>query len=140
MNSEIVRVRPAGKEHQVVTVLSRRNEDKYRYCRKPCAKCPWRQDAVGEFPAEAFRHSASTTYDMAKHTFACHAAGTENPKICAGFILRGSDHNLTIRLARMTGNINDVSDEGLYLFENYREMAIANGVNADDPILTPCKD
>lgn len=31
-------------------------------------KCPWRVDATGEFPADAFRHSAETAYDMATET------------------------------------------------------------------------
>ncbi|WP_455289311.1 DUF6283 family protein [Cupriavidus necator] len=44
------------------------------YRRKPCGKCPWRVDATGELPAEAFRHSAETAYDMATHTFACHSS------------------------------------------------------------------
>lgn len=138
--SGILLVRSAGNDHQVVTVISRYDEDQRRYCRKPCAKCPWRQDAVGEFPAEAFRHSAGTAYDMATHTFACHAVGKENPKICAGFLIRGSDHNLTVRLERMAGNFHDVVDGGINLFDNYRDMAIANGVEVDDPILLPCRD
>lgn len=32
---------------------------------------------MGEFPAEAFRHSAPTAYDMAESGFSCHSAGTE---------------------------------------------------------------
>ena len=30
--------------------------------------------------------------------------------------------------------------DGLELFESYREMAIANGVDPDDPVLADCRD
>lgn len=38
------------------------------------------------------------------------------------------------------GRFDDVADDGHELFENYRAMAIANGVAPDDPILAPCRD
>ena len=133
----VVEVRPAGDWHQVVTVVG----GKGTYRRKPCASCPWKTDMVGEFPAEAFRHSATTAYDMAENTFACHESGTEKPALCAGFLLRGADHNMMVRLGRIRGTIgHDVSDGGEELFENYREMAVANGVSADDQVLGPCRD
>lgn len=135
---KVLQVRPAGDNHQVIQVSSRDGG----YCKKPCANCPWRKDAVGEFPAEAFKHSAYTAYDMATSTFACHTAGKDNPKMCAGFILHGSMHNLTFRLKlRKTRSMfRDVSDGGHELFTSYREMAIANGVDPDDPVLAPCRD
>jgi hypothetical protein len=41
----------------------------------------------------------------------------------------------------MTGRIlDDVSDGGHRLYDNYRSMAVANGVDPDDPILAPCRD
>lgn len=133
----ITRIRPADANSQVVTVEG----GKGTYRRKPCAKCPWRVDATGEFPAEAFRHSASTAYDMAQHTFACHEAATKKPSICAGFLLRGAEHNMAVRLGFMTGRFKvDVQDGGYQLHENYRAMAIANGVPADDAALTACRD
>ena len=134
---KITKKRRAGEDHQVVTVEGGGSG----YRRQPCAKCPWRVDAVGEFPAEAFRHSAGTSYDMAQHTFACHASGVKKPAICAGFLLRGADHNLAVRLGYISGRIkNDVTDGGQVLHANYRAMAIANGVPADDPILTACRE
>ena len=139
--TKILAIQPAGDNHQVVTVSGAGTGSSKRYRRKPCAKCPWRTDAAGEFPAAAFKHSAGTAYDMAQHTFACHDSGTEKPAICAGFLLRGAEHNLSIRLARMKGEIqDDVQDGGLELFENYRRMAIANGVDPDDPDIGPCRD
>ncbi|KVD30185.1 hypothetical protein WK59_13075 [Burkholderia ubonensis] len=134
---EITRIRAAGPDHQVVTVEGGRGS----YRRKPCAKCPWRIDATGEFPADAFRHSAETAYDMATHTFACHEAGARKPALCAGFLLRGADHNLSVRLKMIQGDrFGDLEDGGHELHENYRSMAIANGVSPDDPVLAACRD
>ena len=135
--AEVTRTRAAGPDHQVVTVEG----GKGGHRRKPCARCPWRVDAVGEFPAEAFRHSVETAYDMATHTFACHESGTSKPAMCAGFLLRGAGHNLTVRLKLIQGtSFSDVEDGGQELHENYRVMAIANGVAPDDPVLAPCRD
>lgn len=132
----VMDVRAAGDDHQVVTVAS--GPGSYR--RSPCPDCPWRLDATGIFPSEAFRHSASTAYDMAEKTFACHQSGTDKPAICAGFLLRGADHNLSVRLKRMKGTIqNDVTDNGHALYENYKAMAIGNGVDEDDPVLKGCR-
>lgn len=135
--ARVLKVRPAGKDHQVVTVVGGHG----LYRRKPCKDCPWRRDAVGQFPAAAFRHSANTAYDMSQHTFACHQSGNKKPAICAGFLLRGAEHNLSVRLKRMEGKIvDDVHEDGNELFENYREMAVANGVGADEAVLQPCRD
>lgn len=132
-----VRVRQAGPDHQVRTTQG--GPPLYR--REPCSDCPWRADAVGLFPPEAFRHSASTAYDTAQATFACHQSGAEKPAICAGFLLRGAEHNLAVRIRQCTGDIgNDVQDGGHALHDDYRAMAIANGVPPDDPALAPCRE
>lgn len=111
------------------------------YRRKPCSQCPWRKDATGVFPAEAFRHSAETAYDMSSHTFGCHESGTGKPQTCAGFLLRGAAHNLSARMRYIQGTYKgDVHDGGHALHENYRAMAIANGVDPGDPVLSPCRD
>lgn len=141
LRTTITNVRPAGlndrgEEHQVLTV----NGGSGAYRRTPCTNCPWRVDAVGEFPAEAFKHSARTSYDMAQESFGCHDSGSDKPATCAGFLLRGADHNLGVRLKRMRGECLDVQDGGCELHENYRAMAIANGVAADDPVLAACRD
>lgn len=140
--TKILDVRPAGEDHQVITLTGcRTDEGKRLYRRKPCATCPWRVDAVGEFPAEAFKHSAPTAYDMSDRTFACHESGTAKPATCAGFLLRGADHNLSVRLGYIKGEIgDDVVDDDLELFDSYREMAVANGVDPDDPVLDRCRD
>lgn len=132
----VVQVRPAGDDHQVVTVEGGGSH----YRRKPCDDCPWKVDAVGVFPATAFKHSAPTAYDMATQTFGCHQSGQKRPATCAGFLLRGADHNLSVRLGFISGRYkDDVSDDGHELHANYRAMAIANGVNSDDAILKPCR-
>lgn len=108
------------------------------YRKKPCPECPWRKDAeVGRFPPEAFRQSANTSYDMAGRMFACHMSGAEKPATCAGFLLRNADHNMGARLAMMSGRIDptQITDDGVDLYESYRAMAVANGVDPDDPVL-----
>ena len=134
--ARVLRTRRAGENHQVVTVAG--GSGLYR--RKPCSDCPWRVDATGQFPAEAFRHSAATAYDMATHTFACHQSGSQKPATCAGFLLRGADHNLSVRMGRRGGKYRDVVDGGHTLHGSYRAMAIANGVDPNDPVLAPCRE
>ncbi|WP_327358383.1 DUF6283 family protein [Streptomyces sp. NBC_01304] len=139
---EIVRVRAADDNHQVVTVESGPGE-RPSYRRTPCSArpgmpaCPWRLDAVpGEYPAEAYRLSAPTTYDLARRTFGCHQAPHERAQTCAGFLLRGASDNLGVRMWRE--DLSSVHSD-VPLYDNYRDMAIANGVDPDDPALTPCR-
>lgn len=137
MTKRIIQVQPAGPDHQVVSV-----KGKYTgHMKKPCPTCPWRKDATGEFPAEAFRHSAPTAYDMSQHVFACHASGVEKGKTCAGFLLRGATHNLAVRLGYGNGRYGEspVTDGGHELYDSYREMAVANGVDPNDPVLKECR-
>lgn len=134
--TQVTAARAAGDGHQVLTVEG--GSGAYR--KKPCGDCPWRVDATGAFPAEAFVHSARTSYDMARERFACHQAGKDLPRTCAGFLLRGAEHNLSVRLQRIAGTLgDDVSDGGHTLHADYRAMAIANGVDPDDPALAPCR-
>jgi hypothetical protein len=56
-------------------------------------------------------------------------------------LLRGADNNLAVRMGYFTGRLKgDVHDGGHELHNNYRAMAIANGVAADDPALAACRD
>lgn len=105
---------------------------------KPCEQCPWRMDvSTGIFPTEAYRTSAPTAYDAAFNTFACHMSGSAAPATCAGFLLRHATHNLGYRISQAAHrlDLNSVSDGGFPVYETYREMAIANGVDAADPVL-----
>jgi hypothetical protein len=97
-------------------------------------------DATGVFPPEAFRLSARTAYDMAQETFACHSSGTAKPATCAGFLLRGAEHNLSVRMQRISGTYPEgVHDGGHALHPGYTAMAVANGVDPDDPALAKCR-
>lgn len=131
----VVGVRPAGPDHQVVSLSGGGGS----YRKTPCGGCPWRIDQTGQFPAEAFVHSARTSYDMSQHQFSCHESGAKKPATCAGFLLRGADHNLSVRMQRLRGRMLDVQDGGHALHEGYREMAVANGVKADHEALRDCR-
>jgi hypothetical protein len=139
-------IRPAGEDHQVVTVTG--GSSGYR--RRPCGPeipsedrpgCPWRVDGTGFFPTEAFAHSADTATDMSSHVFACHESGTQNPKTCAGFLLRGADHNMTVRMKLASGliDLDQVDDSGHELHLGYVSMAVANGVDPHSPALRNCR-
>jgi hypothetical protein len=111
---------------------------RHAHRRQPCAECPWRKDVpTGVFPAKAFETSAHTAYDGAMETFACHMSGAAKASVCAGFLLRHSENNIGIRLSLFKERIelDTIHDGGLPVYETYREMAVANGVPADDPIL-----
>ena len=126
--------RMAGEDHAVVTVQS----DSADYQRQPCKECPWRKANTGSFPPEAFKHSADTAMDMSSHTFACHMKGVERTSVCAGFLLVGADDNMSVRIARIEGRMLDVHGDIEELHASYKAMAIANGVDPDDPALKGC--
>lgn len=145
--TRIVGRRMAGEDHAVVTVAGCSNT----FRRKVCDDCPWRKDAVGKFPAEAFRLSANSATDGANltdapsvesalHIFGCHQSGTEKPATCAGYILRGSDA-IGWRIGVATGKFlpSMVDRAGVELHESYYEMAVANGVSENDPALDSCR-
>jgi len=112
--------------------------ERHFHRKQPCAECPWRMDVPpGVFPAEAFRTSAPTAYDGAISTFGCHMSKHVAISTCAGFLLRHSENNIGIRLARGRDRYEDgkVVDGGAPVYPSYREMAVANGVSPDDPSL-----
>jgi len=136
MKSKVIETRLAGLDHAVTSVISEGSS----YRREPCVDFPWKKSATGVFPAEAFEHSANTAYDLSTHLFGCHQSGTSKPATCAGFLLNGSDHNLSARMGRITGKFkNDVTDGGHDLHPDYRHMAIANGVDANSEALKDCR-
>jgi hypothetical protein len=129
--------RHADPDHDVVTVEGGHGG----YRRTPCGGCPWRVDQTGGFPAGAFAISADTAYDMAGNTFGCHESGLDRPVTCAGFLLRGAEHNMAVRLRQADGrlDLDQVDDGGHALHADYVAMAVANGLPADDPALAPCR-
>jgi hypothetical protein len=152
VNGRYVQVRPVDADHRVVTIVS--DADSHPYRRQPCSPnpdlpeaapvrwgCPWRVDQTGAFPAEAFAASAHTAYDMSDRLFGCHQSDHRRPATCAGFLLRGAEHNLAVRRAVMAGQIDpgQVSDGGHQLHEDYRTMAVANGMDPHDERLARCR-
>lgn len=134
--SEIIKTTSAGEGHQVITLKS----ESHAYRKTPCPGCPWKVSNTGDFPAEAFKVSASTAYDMAQNVFSCHESGKDKPATCAGFLLRGAEHNLAVRMGILSGRYkDDVSDGGHELHAGYVSMAEANEVPAEDPSLQPCR-
>jgi len=110
--------------------------------KKPCAECPWRCDVpIGIWPVERFISLANTAYDMNIGIFACHKSAEDHPTVCAGFLARGADHNLTIRRAYMTGKLERIERSGGHpLYSSYRAMAIANGVSQGELALARCRE
>jgi hypothetical protein len=128
--------RRAGPDHAVLDVEGGAT----LYRREPCGGCPWRIDQVGQFPAEAFRHSANTAYDSSDRAFGCHETGRDRPAMCAGFLLHGAEHNLLVRLRTASGQIDLAKvSASMPLHGSYRAMAVANGVPEDDPALRRCR-
>jgi hypothetical protein len=83
---------------------------------------------------------AHTAADMDRKLFQCHRTDAGRPLVCAGFLERGADHNMTVRLSYVRGDLDPRDRSGsLPLYADYREMAIANGVDPDDPALASCR-
>lgn len=113
-------------------------EARMKHAKIPCAECPWRTDVpAGKFPPERYVALASTAYDMASTVFACHMSKDGSEFACAGFILKSSVHNFRCRMARAPF---DEVRSPYPLFETYRELAVANGVDEYDPALRNCRD
>ena len=147
MNSRTYRAGKGGdgNEYGVVRNVgeTRSREGKRRVRKKPCLTCPWRKDAhIGRFPANAYRSSAATAYDASLTTFSCHEAGTEKSATCAGFVLANSIHNMALRIDAMKGRFNPreiQNPDDVELYDSYRDMAIANGVDPNDARIGPCR-
>ncbi|WP_235910627.1 DUF6283 family protein [Deinococcus kurensis] len=129
---KIIGVAHTGPEDQVLTVKG----GKGGYQRTPCAECPWRKDApVGAFSTGAFIHSANCAEDGSLHSFGCHMGGADGNVTCAGFLLRGAEHNMSVRLGYIRGKYGDLDQTPPDLYEDYVDMAVANGVDPDHPAL-----
>jgi hypothetical protein len=110
---------------------------RFPYQKRLCVECPWRRSTpVGKFSADKYRELAGTAEDMSQRVFTCHMTPEHKPNACAGWIQQQGGHNLTIRMALIGGSL-DLSEIEAEpnLYANYREIAIANGVDEDDPAL-----
>jgi Family of unknown function (DUF6283) len=108
------------------------------YAKTPCDECPWRRDVPpGKFPPQRFIALASTAYDLAMTIFACHRSKVGHEIVCAGYLMQQSAHNLRLRLSRQS--FDDVSSP-VALFDDYREMAVANGVDPTHRALDQCRE
>ncbi|MFI0219915.1 DUF6283 family protein [Streptomyces lydicus] len=101
--------------------------------KRPCGgvePCPWRRDAPrGQFPATAFELSAPTSQPGSTRRFGCHSSAPAHPKVCAGWLLRGTEGNEQIQELLTSGRLNRPElPDGVELYDSYTEMAIANGV------------
>ncbi|MFD7663454.1 DUF6283 family protein, partial [Streptomyces sp. NPDC059788] len=108
---------------------------------RPCSgaePCPWRRDAPpGQFPAEAYRHSAATSRPGTDRHFGCHSGRPGQPQMCAGWLLRGAEHHAGVQQQLADGALaRPVLPAGMELYDSYADMAVANGVDRDDPALT----
>lgn len=131
----IENIKPAGPEHRVIRFTGGGGG----HMSAPCPTCPWLQANDGLFPPEAFIHAAPTAYDMADTEFSCHTAGLDHPRVCAGYLLRGSTHNLAARLRIATRGPRPVQEvPGLHA--NYKAMSVANGVPENHPVLRPIRE
>jgi len=110
-------------------------------CKRPCANCPWRRDArPGEFATERYQLLAASAQDMSVVIFTCHKSPDGGELACAGFLARGADHNFAVRMAYYRGDLERRErDGGEDLYDDYREMAEANGVEPGDPSLRGCR-
>jgi hypothetical protein len=77
---------------------------------------------------------------MDEGLFQCHDTTDEVPLTCAGFLERGADHNLTVRMAYIRGRLEPMDRSGGHdLFDDFREMAVANGMDPDHPEMARCR-
>lgn len=108
----------------------------FPHCKKTCPECPWLRDVPpGKFTPSRFIALAPTAYDLAMTVFACHQSPEGREFTCAGAALR-LHHNLRLRLARIDRRAIQATGD---LYNDYREMAVANGVPTDHPALERCR-
>lgn len=83
----------------------------------------------------------ASTIIAALKALACLASGVEKSAICAGFLISQGAHNMGVRMAVMSGALElGRLRSPVELYPSYRAMAIANGVDPDDPVLRRCRD
>lgn len=139
----IIRCEPVSDEWAVTTRAGSNvgTDPQKRFRKRFCKTCPWLKANVGRFPPRAFELSARTSYDIADSmkqgspAFQCHS---DPDRICAGYIksLNGH-HSLPVRMLAMeVPDIHDqIADPPSEPFDNYYDMAVANGVDPESPAI-----
>lgn len=117
-----------------------------RHAAKPCAECPWRRDQpVGRFPASRYRALADTSAGPTGSAppeapmFACHKTAEGREIACAGWLAAEGHGHVGVRLAIAFGRLDASALQPAAgwpaLFDSYADLAVANGVDPDDPRL-----
>jgi len=98
---------------------------------RTCDECPWRKDVPpGRFPKERFIALRVSVKQGFFPLFACHKSPEEAPCACAGYLMVEGENNFFVRLAVIEGRFDPKKLEVTApLYESYREMALANGVD-----------
>ena len=95
-----------------------------------CDECPWRKDVpVGRFPPSRYRALRRTVEQGFGPVFACHKTPEGRDSACVGYLLRDGMNNFRVRLAVIRGEVKPARLRAAGpLYENFEEMARANGV------------
>ena len=110
---------------------------------RPCPECPWQRKAPpGKFDADRYRQLAGTARQTMDGVFACHMSAEGGEIACAGYLATTGATSIRVRVWFAAGlvdlhAIDAAAREPDYpdLYGSYAEMAVANGVPADDPAL-----
>lgn len=107
---------------------------------RPCPECPWRRDVpVGKFPPDRYRALAGSCGQTMEPMFACHKSVEGDEIACAGMLAVAGATSIRVRLGIAAGAINMAAVSAAVseadfppLYGSFAEMAVANGVPADD--------
>lgn len=110
------------------------------HVRKPCPNCPYRKDSpVGLWHKAEFERLLETEQDIIGAAYQCHkqiVLENEERGFCAGWLLDQKKRDLPsnalrimlIRDADARAAYENVSGDGIELFDSVEEMCRANGV------------
>lgn len=105
----------------------------------PCPECPWNVKAEkGKFTVERYRSLAGSSKQELCCIFACHMSHEDHPIACAGYLAVCGGTSINVRLMQAYGHIDLERvkiPEDHVLYGSYGELAVANGVDPDDPVL-----
>lgn len=107
--------------------------------RSPCASCPYRLDApLGLWDAVEFEGLLASERDIIGKVYGCHGTRKlERLEVCVGWLLDQKRRGVPSTMLRLQllrepearRALDEISDDGLPLFESIEAMCLANGVN-----------